>query len=72
MDSINQSIRILNSKLLIPRYSDIIKRERLHLSFSEIVEKKVTTVIAGAGYGKTTLIAQACEVLDLKRICENE
>ena len=68
MNSTNQSIRILNSKLLIPRYADTIKRERLHLSFSEIVEKKVTTVIAGAGYGKTTLMAQACEVLNLDTV----
>jgi LuxR family maltose regulon positive regulatory protein len=54
-----QRANILNSKLLIPRSSNTIHRERLLTQLSETTNKRLTTVIAGAGYGKTTLIAQA-------------
>ncbi len=68
MNTSAQNIKVLNSKLLIPRFSDTIGRERLRPLFSEIGEKRISTIVAGAGYGKTTLIAQACEALDLNTI----
>ncbi len=52
-------ITILNSKLLVPDASEAVPRERLNELTAEIPRKKLTTVIAGAGYGKTTLVAQA-------------
>ncbi len=54
-------IQILKSKLVAPYSSETIKRERLYPLLSEILRKRLTTVIAGAGFGKTTLIA---EVID--------
>lgn len=52
-----QGIKILNSKLLIPLSADAIRRRRLEPLLMEITKKRLTTVIAGAGYGKTTFIA---------------
>ncbi|MCP4756552.1 MAG: hypothetical protein GY866_37290 [Proteobacteria bacterium] len=52
-------VSILNSKLLVPDVSETISRERLDAVLEEIPRKKLTTVVAGAGYGKTTLVAQA-------------
>ncbi len=52
-------VSILNSKLLVPDVSETIARERLDSVLEEIPCKKLTTVVAGAGYGKTTLVAQA-------------
>ena len=54
-----QCATILNAKLLIPRSSNTINRDRLLTLLAETTNKRLTTVIAGAGYGKTTLIAQA-------------
>ncbi|MCU0821433.1 MAG: hypothetical protein MUC95_03040 [Spirochaetes bacterium] len=54
-----QIIQILKSKLLPPYSSDTIKRERIFPLLSEIPRKRLVTVIAGAGFGKTTLIADA-------------
>ncbi len=68
MDNFTHTIKVLNSKLLIPRFSDTIRRERLSPLFSEIGKKRISIIVAGAGYGKTTLIAQACEALDLNTI----
>jgi len=61
-------IRILNSKLLPPQSSDTISRKRLHAFYSEIPQKRITTVTAGAGYGKTTLIAHTGNHLNLNTI----
>lgn len=52
-------ITVLNSKLLTPNVSETISRERFQYFLKEIPQKKLTTVIAPAGYGKTTLVAQA-------------
>lgn len=54
-------ITILNSKLLVPNISETITRSRFHDILEEVSRKKVTTVIAPAGYGKTTLVAQAVQ-----------
>lgn len=52
-------IRILSSKLTTPHTAGTIRRERLISLMSEAPGKRLTTVVAGAGYGKTTLVAQA-------------
>ncbi|MCP4749356.1 MAG: hypothetical protein GY866_00550, partial [Proteobacteria bacterium] len=52
-------VSILDSKLLVPDVSETIARERLDGALEEIPRRKLTTVVAGAGYGKTTLVAQA-------------
>ncbi len=59
-----QRIQILKSKLLMPHPSDILKRERLYPLLEEVLKKRITTVTAGAGFGKTTLIADACQYLN--------
>jgi len=63
-----RKINILSSKLLAPQAADTVTRERLHPLFAEIPQKKLTTVIAGAGYGKTTFIAQAHNHLNLNTV----
>ena len=61
-------IEILNSKLSAPELKKSIKREALSSLTSEIPKYKLTLVRAGAGYGKTTLIIQACEHLEFKNV----
>ncbi|MCP4754934.1 MAG: hypothetical protein GY866_29000 [Proteobacteria bacterium] len=51
-------IKILNSKLLIPDVTESIKRERLASLLNEASQKTLVNVVAEAGYGKTTLVAQ--------------
>ncbi len=51
-------VKILHSKRVVPSVSDTIRRERLLPIQAEIPGYKVTTVVAGAGFGKTTLVAQ--------------
>ncbi len=55
-----QNIKTLNSKLSMPIFPDAMKRNRLLEIVKAVPEKRITTVIASAGYGKTTLISQAC------------
>ena len=59
----DRRIQILNSKLAVPYFTETIKRERLYPLLSEIPKKKLTTVIAGAGFGKTTLISEVSRLL---------
>jgi LuxR family transcriptional regulator, maltose regulon positive regulatory protein len=54
-----KDVPILLSKLMVPRTSDTIIRDKLRPLTLIIPEKKVTVVTAGAGYGKTTLVSQA-------------
>jgi len=61
-------IEPLHTKLLVPGCIDTIHRKRLSPLQSEITQKKITTVVAGAGYGKTTLISQAIEDSDLDAV----
>jgi len=63
-----RSINILSSKLLAPQATETIVRERLNPLLAEIPKKRLTAVIAGAGYGKTTLIAHACRYLNLTTV----
>lgn len=55
----SKDIRILSSKLTVPQTSDTIKRDRLLSLIHQSARKKLTAIVAGAGYGKTTLAAQA-------------
>ncbi len=61
-----RSIQILKSKIRPPVVSGIISRKRLYPLLSRIAEKALTVVSAGAGFGKTTLISEAGQVLHLK------
>jgi DNA-binding SARP family transcriptional activator len=54
-----RSVRILSSKLLSPQVSETIRRERLLFLMSNTLKRRLTTVVAGAGYGKSTLVEQA-------------
>ena len=63
-----QRITILNSKLLAPRLSHAIDRRRLFRALKTIGEKRLALVAAGAGYGKTTTVAQAVEKIGLKTV----
>ena len=50
---------ILESKLLPPHLKNQVPRPRLARKLSDVSGKRLILVTAGAGYGKTTLIAQA-------------
>jgi LuxR family maltose regulon positive regulatory protein len=63
-----QASPILNTKLLPPSVSEIIHRERIAPLLSQFKQKQLITVTAGAGYGKTTLIAHAIQELDLQTV----
>ena len=59
---------ILNSKLRPPsKFKSIGRRGSRSLS-KTILDKRLTTITAGAGYGKTTLIAQALSNVDARVI----
>ena len=62
------SVRILKSKLLPPRTSDTIKRERLLFLLASIPKRRLATVVAGAGYGKTTAVAQVSAHLNVTTV----
>jgi ATP/maltotriose-dependent transcriptional regulator MalT/two-component SAPR family response regulator len=57
--SVSENIRILKSKLTAPSVGDTVVRDRLLASMNHSPQKRLTTIVAGAGYGKTTLAAQA-------------
>jgi LuxR family transcriptional regulator, maltose regulon positive regulatory protein len=61
-------IKVLNSKLTAPRTSDTMLRERLLSLMNPSAGKRLTTVVAGAGYGKTTLAAQAVSRWTVKTV----
>ena len=47
-----------SSKLLVPRVpSDQVERAHLAGSLAEVARRRLTTVVAGTGYGKSTLVA---------------
>ena len=60
--------KILHSKLLRPQPPNIVRRKRLYPLLAQIPQKSLTTVVAGAGFGKTTLIAEACAHLRLDSV----
>lgn len=59
---------IIQSKLSIPCLADTIDRRRLFPFLSEIHSKKLVAVVAGAGYGKTTLAAQAARHISMDTV----
>ncbi|WP_300668433.1 tetratricopeptide repeat protein [Desulfoluna sp.] len=59
---------ILQSKLLPPHPQSLLDRQRLSTCFSELSHTKVTTVIAGAGYGKSTLVARGLQQAGVKTV----
>ncbi len=68
MDNFTNNLVHLKSKLLQPNITDTIDRERLHPLFVEIKNKRIITVTAGAGYGKTIFAAQVCRYLNLNTV----
>jgi ATP/maltotriose-dependent transcriptional regulator MalT/DNA-binding SARP family transcriptional activator len=59
---------MLGSKLQAPQLSKILPRDRLTTLFNDIRHLKLAIVTAGAGYGKTTLVAQALEATGHERL----
>lgn len=59
---------MLQSKLLVPRAQRIFPRPRLFSRLELITKKRLTLVVAGAGYGKTTLIAQKLRQSGIKSV----
>lgn len=58
-------MNVLHSKLQAPKRRQIIRRQRLIRYFNDICQKKIITVTAGAGYGKTTLVVDALASQDV-------
>lgn len=54
------SFEILSSKISVPLLSGTIVRKRLNPFLKEMPNHKLTLVTAGAGYGKSTFVTQAC------------
>ena len=52
-------MEVLNTKLHPPALMDTVARNRLINRFQENLTKKLTSIVAGAGYGKSTLAADA-------------
>lgn len=63
-----QASPILKTKLLPPSVPDIIHRESIAPLLAQFKQKQLITVTAGAGCGKTVLIAHATRELDLKTV----
>lgn len=59
---------ILKSKLCYTGASETILRERLLPVVSKILKNRLTTIIAGAGYGKTTLAGHIISHFELKSV----
>ncbi|MDY6903839.1 MAG: BTAD domain-containing putative transcriptional regulator [Thermodesulfobacteriota bacterium] len=62
------AIDIIRSKLTTPMHVEAIARPRLVRLMSSIPDHRLTVVAAGAGYGKSTLVAQACQQLGINSL----
>ena len=62
---------ILQSKLTSPYTARTLRRPRLEEQLKAIAYKKLALIVAGAGYGKSTLAAQAVSNLDAPAIWYN-
>jgi len=60
--------KIQKSKLRFAGSSDIINRDRLRPLMDEFTQKRVTSVVAGAGYGKSTFVFQSVQYAGFKTI----
>ena len=58
-------MNVLNSKFIAPRRREISSRKRLIQLFEQNIDKKLFVVTAGAGFGKTTLVVDALNRMDL-------
>lgn len=54
-----QRLKVLQSKLNMATARHTVPRPRLTRIIREITRKKLALVVAGAGYGKTSLVAQS-------------
>lgn len=61
-------MNVLNSKLMIPKRRDVLHRQRLTRLFKDNIDKKLFVVTAGAGFGKTTLVIDALNHMDIKPV----
>ncbi len=68
MNNVNTKFAPLKAKHTIPYLPSGIHRERFNPVFDEMRDKKIITIVAGAGYGKTTLAVQACQYLCLNSV----
>jgi ATP/maltotriose-dependent transcriptional regulator MalT/DNA-binding SARP family transcriptional activator len=66
MSSISNDIIMLQTKLVPPPLKNMLERRRLNALFDNITSTKAISITAGAGYGKTTMAAQACKNRGLK------
>ncbi len=57
-----RNIRILKSKLIRPKTENTFKRTRLLPFIEKSKHSRLTTIIAGAGFGKTTLVSRTTKV----------
>ncbi len=60
--------KVLKSKLRFSGASETIIRDRLMPMMSDISQKRLSMVVAGAGYGKTTLVKQAISNFNLPAV----
>jgi|GEM_PF-869017 len=58
----------LTTKFMAPDCSGTLPRKQLEWVVNAIPRHRLTLIIAGAGYGKTCLVAQICETLRLRQI----
>ena len=63
-----RDIKLLKSKLARPKIGNTIPRSRLLPLWDEAKDKRLVTVVAGAGYGKTTLVNRASRVTDVNTL----
>lgn len=56
--------QILRTKLYPPRLPKIVARDRLLKELEEARHAKLTAIVAGAGYGKSTLAAEFLQPLN--------
>ncbi len=61
-------MHVLDAKLMIPKRRDVLHRKRLTRLFEDNIHKKLFTVTAGAGFGKTTLVTDALHHLNLQPV----
>ncbi len=61
-------MNIIVSKLRAPRRGHVLHRQRLIRLFDDLPGKKLVTVTAGAGYGKTTLVLDAMAASNMETL----
>ncbi len=62
---------MLNSKITIPHLSRTFQRPRLQVLLQQLTRKRLTLVVGGAGYGKTTLIANTIKHQKIQAVWYN-